>query len=932
MNEMSLQSQYQDLSEFLAKHIVKGETSTHTRIPDKELNIFGGSFTIPKEDLDTFYALYYDHIFVKKKREYLTEKQLDQSGPIAVDFDFRYSYDIEDRQHNLEHIIDMVNLYLNELKRCFLFTETPFSIFIFEKPNVNRLQDKSITKDGIHMLICIQADHTIQMMLRDKILETLPETWDLPLENKWDSVLDEGISKGTTNWQLFGSRKPKHEAYELTKQFTLCYDSKDGEFSLNEEDVKQFDLKNNFKKLSVQYDKHPKFELNPVIIDEYNKRLENKNSKIKKPLSKTKINLLVEGDDEADDTEQNISISDIKNKDTLDKAVNAMLKYFEKTSNFEAKEAHLFTQILPEKFYEPGSHLLNRQVAFALKHTDEKLFLSWVQLRSKAVDFDYGTIPELFCQWKKYFHNYKQGGITKRSLMFWARKENFNEYEKIQCQTKDYFMDMTIDGGATEYDLAILLKHMYKDRYVCTSYDKKCGIWYVFKHHHWVQDRGLSLREKISTELYNLFSNKRDQYTNEAREYQDGDRRDFLINKMKVLCGICIKLKKTNDKNNIMREAAEKFYDDEFVRNMDTNKHLLCFNNGVVDFKNKIFREGLPEDYITMTTRINYIPFDESSPETTETVKSIHEVMNKLFPIQDLNRYMWDHLASCLIGSNKNQTFNVYHGSGSNGKSILADLMSVTLGEYKGTVPITLVTEKRGLIGGTSDEVLKLKGKRYAVMQEPSKGVKLNEGIMKELTGGDPIQARGLYSESEIFEPQFSLVVCTNNLFDIDSNDDGTWRRIKKVDFVSKFIDQGEEHTDDTQYVFHKDKELKDKLPILAPVFASMLVKRAFETNGIVADCETVNKASMKYRNGQDHIAAYIKEKISTSADKSCKITKKMLVDSFNLWFQQEQGTRKTPKAEELYALMDKKFGPCGQRGWVGIKFSEMEDEDDEQL
>jgi hypothetical protein len=67
---------------------------------------------------------------------------------------------------------------------------------------------------------------------------------------------------------------------------------------------------------------------------------------------------------------------------------------------------------------------------------------------------------------------------------------------------------------------------------------------------------------------------------------------------------------------------------------------------------------------------------------------------------------MWDHLASCLIGTNKNQTFHVYHGSGSNGKSLLVDLMSATLGDYKGTVPITLVTDARGKIGGTSDEVL----------------------------------------------------------------------------------------------------------------------------------------------------------------------------------------------------------------------------------
>jgi P4 family phage/plasmid primase-like protien len=486
-------------------------------------------------------------------------------------------------------------------------------------------------------------------------------------------------------------------------------------------------------------------------------------------------------------------------------------------------------------------------------------------------------------------------------------------------------LEIAFETG-TEYDIAKVLRQMFKDKYVCVSYDKK-GIWYVFKNHRWVQDKGLSLREKISTELYNAFSAKRDRIQSESMEYQgDDERGDFLRKKITVIANICIKLKKTNDKNNIMREAAEKFYDGEFERNMDTNKHLLCFNNGVVDFKNKVFREGLPEDYITMTTRINYVPFDESNSETMETVKSIHEVMNKLFPIPDLNRYMWDHLASCLIGSNKNQTFNVYHGSGSNGKSILADLMSVTLGEYKGTVPITLVTEKRGLIGGTSDEVLKLKGKRYAVMQEPSKGVKLNEGIMKELTGGDPIQARGLYCESQIFEPQFSLVVCTNNLFDIESNDDGTWRRIKKVDFVSKFIDKGEEHTDDTEFVHFKDKDLKDKLPTLAPVFASMLVKRAFETNGIVADCETVNKASMKYRNGQDHIAAFIKELIVKTGDKSNKILKRTLNEAFSTWFQQEQGSRKVPKSDELYALMDKKFGANQKGTWFGVKFCEMEE------
>jgi putative DNA primase/helicase len=214
-------------------------------------------------------------------------------------------------------------------------------------------------------------------------------------------------------------------------------------------------------------------------------------------------------------------------------------------------------------------------------------------------------------------------------------------------------------------------------------------------------------------------------------------------------------------------------------------------------------------------------------------------------------------------------------------------------------------------------------------MQEPSKGVKLNEGIMKELTGGDPIQARGLYSESEIFEPQFSLVVCTNNLFDIESNDDGTWRRIRKVDFLSKFIDEGETYNEETPYIYPKDKSLKDKLPSFAPVFASILVKRAFETSGIVEDCDTVLNASNKYRKGQDHIAAFVSDKVMKTGDERHKIKKTELKKEFDMWFQETQGSRKVPKGEELYEYMNKRFGACKSSGWVGVKIIYPEEEED---
>lgn len=52
MENMSTSSQYKDLNEFLTKHNAKNDKSqesTHTRIPDKDMNIYAGSYVIPKK-------------------------------------------------------------------------------------------------------------------------------------------------------------------------------------------------------------------------------------------------------------------------------------------------------------------------------------------------------------------------------------------------------------------------------------------------------------------------------------------------------------------------------------------------------------------------------------------------------------------------------------------------------------------------------------------------------------------------------------------------------------------------------------------------------------------------------------------------------------------------------------------------------------------
>jgi phage/plasmid-associated DNA primase len=222
-------------------------------------------------------------------------------------------------------------------------------------------------------------------------------------------------------------------------------------------------------------------------------------------------------------------------------------------------------------------------------------------------------------------------------------------------------------------------------------------------------------------------------------------------------------------------------------------------------------------------------------------------------------------------------------------------------------------------------------GTRYAVMQEPSKGDKINEGIMKEITGGDPIQGRALFKEAVTFIPQFKLVVCTNALFDIKSNDDGTWRRIRVCDFASKFLenpndDQDKFPKENYPYQYKIDKKIDEKFTQWAPIFIAMLVEMAYETKGHVKDCKSVMSESDKYREGQDYLAEFAKDRILRRND--ARIKKTEIMEEFRSWYSTHYGRNNIPNGREITEYMDKRFGKCNKGKWHNVTLVYDDDDD----
>ncbi len=958
MGDNNRENTHQDLRSFLISHKCEGDNKpTHTRIGDKA-SIRGGKYFIPLEDETEFLEHYYNDIVKKNGSEYLTEKQLGEGGAVAIDLDFRYDNDIRVRQHNDHDIVDLISIYLEILKTIFIFVAdmVDFHIYIFEKPTVN-LSNEDVTKDGIHMVIGIKMSSVLQLYLREKVLkvfETNPNDIDfindLPLKDTctWNTVLDEGISKGCVNWQLYGSKKPANQAYKLTGVYHITMDESDNEFCSSGIDVREYENSfENFCKLSIRYRDHPEYNLQPGMEGILQERT-GKNKQMKKggrvlksvPSGNLKVISRSTSSSNVIDPSSLVPMANIQTKEEL----GAWCTYLETTlqdssRDYKISEIHEYAKILPERFYGPGSYNDWIRLGFALKNTSEMLFVTWMIVSAKHTGFDYSGIPEFYTTWARIDRKTDGNVLTSKSIIYWAKEYNYDEYMTVKRKTLSYFVNISVENP-DDREVAQVLYNLASERFVCATLTNTTHTWYEFQGHRWFLDKGLRIRKSgISEDLYEVYYNEHVAMMLAIQSQASSDSLEDpeykgLIRKNKTITEIMSKCHNNVQKNHIAKEAAELLWDRDFGEKLDQDKYTLGFENGVVDLRTGEFRDGRPLDYISRSTLIDY--YDDSRMKTNENLKikdEINEFMSQLFPDTELKEYVWEHLASTLIGENASQTFNIYKGDGSNGKSLLTVLMSLCLGDYcNPTAPIGVITSKRQAVGGTSSELYALKSIRYAVFQEPTKDMVLNEGAMKEMTGDAKIQARELYQTSSTFNQMFTLAVCTNTFFQIKTQDEGTWRRLRIVEFKSCFknpdvYNKLPEKQRNNKYMYIKDPTLKDKLPIWAPVFMRMLIDRCVINQGIVTDCDMVLEETNKYRFKQDLIGQFIDEMIIEVEGST--LSKQEVSQQWKQWCETNQATN-VPKVSELTDYMNSHYEKNGRNGWSNVTFATYIDAEQE--
>ena len=499
---------------------------------------------------------------------------------------------------------------------------------------------------------------------------------------------------------------------------------------------------------------------------------------------------------------------------------------------------------------------------------------------------------------------YKEhGGMTIGTLKHIARSDNPDKYELLI----DNYLNTTLneviyDLKNTNFDIASLMYKIFKGHFVCANIEQ--NIWYKFENHKWNKEPAAhNLYLNISTKLENYFLRKKNELAENNDLEEDTEK---SINK------IIHNIKSTSFKKNVVQESRHLFYKHNFLELLDEkNTHLIHFNNGIYDLNTFTLRRGLPDDYVSYSTNVDFIPYDTKN----ELFNEVYQIFRSMHETEEVTNFFLDSLALSLHGVNHQNFLHMWIGKGSNGKSLTCDFLNKALGDYSYAPSITMLTEKRKSSSCASPDVIKVKGRRCLIYQEPESTDQISVGFMKSLFGNDTIVARGLYQDEIRFKPQATGFLSCNVLPQI-APDEGTFRRLRVLRFPYKFTFE----TPKSKYEKAADPTLINRLDELKHVFASFLIYRfqqlQHKTKGILHTPPSVTEETNKYKAKSDLYQAFVNEALPKDCD---TINAQVLFEIFQEWLKNEN-IKNDIKKREFIENIELKIGNIERNGYWILK------------
>lgn len=348
-------------------------------------------------------------------------------------------------------------------------------------------------------------------------------------------------------------------------------------------------------------------------------------------------------------------------------------------------------------------------------------------------------------------------------------------------------------------------------------------------------------------------------------------------------------------------------------KELDAAPQLVNLLSGTLDLDAEEFREHRRGD---MLTRLFPVAFDPSA-----TAPTWEAALAQWLPDIEIREFVQDAAGASLSGLAYDEFWMFLFGDGANGKSTFMRVLEWLFGDYghKAQAETFMDCGRDRDRGKPAPELLSMQGKRLITVQETAQRHRLNEALIKDLTGRDTITARGIQAKNETtFAPQFTLWMFGNHKPQISDTSAGTWRRIRLIPFTQTIPEEG------------RDPQLSDKLRAELPGILNWALEglaRVMARGFVIPDA--VKAATEQYRAENDALAGFLAS--------CCDLSETAFVSSGDLWeawrtYCQETGEKEGTAKTLGLGLKDKRFKdsrrylPKGQtRVWNGLRLKPQE-------
>ncbi len=343
---------------------------------------------------------------------------------------------------------------------------------------------------------------------------------------------------------------------------------------------------------------------------------------------------------------------------------------------------------------------------------------------------------------------------------------------------------------------------------------------------------------------------------------------------------------------------------------LDADKNLINFPNGTLEIDTMTFRKHEQDDLCSKVMGARYDP-DAECPLWQKFISEIFikepEEGKEPESDDDLIQFVQRAMGYTLTAEIKERAIFLCHGSGANGKSTLLNTVAAAMGDYaQQTESSTFTVSKRETV---RNDLAALKGSRMVLALESGKDKKLDEALVKQLSGGDKIAARFLFKEYFEYTPEFKIWWGFNHRPRIDDATESIWDRIKLIPFNLRIEEE------------KRDLDLPTNLQAELPGIINWMLAglKDYREKGL-AEPEIVKAATSEYQQEQDVLGEWIGDQCVKRRD--LWEASAELYTSYHAWSTSRQETPMSPR--KFGIEMGDRFkrvrgGKDNKKGYQGI-------------